>query len=261
MDIDKKALRPLIDTDILRYRCGFAADAQIKKEALEAEPDASPERLAEMLMEIDYEAIALQNVKTVMRHVLEIFNPDYQAFISGKENFRKELATIKKYKGNRDTLHKPKYYDSIGDYLIQRWHAKVSVGQEADDDMGIAQCSAPENTTVIVTTDKDLLMIPGWNYNWVKDVLSYVDENSADLMLFYQMLVGDAADNIPGIKGVGDKTAQKLMEEHYGDLNSVRAAVQHYYAKQYGDGWEAAYYEVGNLLWMRREEGQECPIL
>jgi len=214
-----------------------------------------------MVAGLDYEAIALQNVKTVMQHVVDKFNPDYSAFISGKDNFRKELATILPYKGNRKDLHKPKYYAQIGDYLINRWHAVVANGQEADDALGIAQCTAPPASTVIVTTDKDLQQIPGWNYNWVKDVLVYLDTDEADMMLFYQMLVGDTSDNIPGINQIGDKRAKKVINDCDGHIDLVRECVQEYYRKQYGEDWERAYHEVGNLLWMRREENQECPLL
>lgn len=259
---NEKLLIPLFDLDILRYRCGFAADAQLKKDAKAAEPDASPERIEEMLAETDYQAIALHNVKTVLEAVNEKFDGSKAMyFIDGKGNFRHELATLKPYKGNRDKTHKPKYFTEIKDYLINQWGAREILDIETDDALGITQCAAPSGTTVIVTTDKDLQMIPGYNYNWVKDELIFVEQDQADLMLFWQMMVGDTSDNIPGIDRVGEKTATKIIESLDGNLDKVRNHVVGLYQKQYGDMWAAAYEEVGNLLWMQREPNQRCPLL
>ena len=58
-------------------------------------------------------------------------------YISGKDNFREKVATILPYKGNRDPLHKPKYYKEIREYLKDAYGAQVVDGQEADDEIGI----------------------------------------------------------------------------------------------------------------------------
>lgn len=252
-------LIPLIDCDVLQYRCGFAADGQMKREAQAAEPDADEARIAEMLASVDYTGIALHNVKEVMEHITSRFSDNYRAFIYGGGNFREDIATLKVYKGNRDKLHKPKYYKEIKDYLVDRWKAEVVVGQESDDALGIAQCSAPPGTTVICSNDKDMDQIPGYHYNWIKEELYFVSPEEADLMLFWQMLVGDSSDNIPGIDRIGAKTATKLLSE-CSSPEQAQKLVQDLYMKQYGFPEAHAYYEeVANLLWIRREENQRCP--
>lgn len=259
--MNHKSLIPLLDCDLIQYRCGFAADAQIKKEAKEAEPWADDARIHEMLQERDYQAIALHNVRTVIDVLLERFQGKPRFFLNGETNFRDRLATIKVYKGNRVDSHKPKYYSEIKEYLINHWKAEVSQDQESDDALGIAQCSEhPQWSTVICSMDKDMDQIPGYHYNWVQDRFYSVDPDEADRMLFWQMLVGDTVDNIPGINKIGKARANKILEE-YRNLDHLRKAVQQHYMKQYGATWEGAYYEIGNLLYIRRQHGESCPLL
>lgn len=260
MGTDTVSLQPLIDLDIILYRCGFAADSQMKKEALEAEPDATPERVAEMLKEVDYFWIARYNANTVMTNLTEKFTEPYHAYIQGEGNFREQLASLKPYKGNRDPNHKPKYYKELGQFLIDEWKAEIVTGQESDDAIGIYQCNAGPMSTVICSIDKDMDQIPGYHFNWVKDSLYTVEEDQADKMLFWQMLVGDTVDNIPGITGIGPKRASKIIDDCH-SLAALQHAVREQYAKQYGPTWESAYYEVGNLLYIRRQIGESCPLL
>lgn len=253
-------LLPLIDCDVLCYRCGFAADGQMKREAQAAEPGAGDDRIAEMLESVDYQYIAFQNVKTVMDAVVAKFNGNYKAFIQGKGNFREELATLQEYKGSRKGKPKPKYFNEIRQYLINVWKAEVVDGQESDDALGIYQCSQPYGTTVIVSNDKDMDMIPGWHYNWVKEELYEVRPDEADMMLFWQVLQGDSTDDIPGIRGVGPATATKLLAPCK-DAMEAQRVVTDAYTKEYGDNAQARLHEVANLLWIRREENQACPLI
>ena len=233
------------------YRCGFAADSQAKKEFGE-----------DKYLERDYLNWALGNTKTIMEELLEQAFPDhtyYKLYLTGSGNFRENLATIKKYKGNRDPNHRPKYYTEIKEYLVQRWGAEVIHGKEADDALAEEQWKNKDKSTVIVSIDKDLDMIPGFHYNWVKGVFYYVTIDEANLAFFRQMLVGDTTDNIPGITGVGPKTTAKLLPDGT-DKHEAQRIVQSLYKKQYGDNWEGPYTEVANLLWMRREENQVCPF-
>lgn len=205
---------------------------------------------------------ALANVKTVIEEILHQAFPEhsrYKLYLTGKGNFREQVATIKGYKANRDPSHKPKYYSEIKDYMIRQWNAEVIEGQEADDALGIEQWKHKDKSTVIVTVDKDLDMIPGYHFNWVKNHFYYVTIDEGNLAFFRQMLLGDTTDNIPGIKGVGPKTTAKLLPDGT-DITTAQDTVRKLYEKQYGVDWHGPYTEVANLLWMRREEGQQCPF-
>ena len=256
---DVKELTPLIDGDILVYRCGFAADGQVKRDLKEQYSDDTELKAA--MDGLDYEAFALGNVKTTMREITSRFDNEYRLFLTGVGNYREQVATILPYKGNRDPDYKPKYYKQIKAYLRNVWNAEVVDGREADDALGCVQWAAKDRSTIIVSIDKDLDQIPGHHYNWVKDQFYDVSLTMANLMLFRQMLTGDRTDNIPGINQIGDVRAEKILAMHSYELDRVRDTVRNMYRDQYGDGWEQAYMEVGTLLWIQRVEGKECPFL
>lgn len=257
----EKDLKPLIDGDVLRYRCGFAADSQIRKDLLQKNPGISDEELERLVSEMDYKAVALQNVKTVLTYVTERFNPEYRLYVHDGGNFRDQLATIKKYKGNREDARRPKYYADIKTYMVDQWDAILVRNQESDDAIGIEQFDNPDKYTVIVSIDKDMLGIPGWHYNWVRDELKYQTLNNANLFFFRQMLEGDRTDNIPGINNIGPKRADAILAACEYNVDRVREAVKEQYQKQYGENWHNAYWEVGQLLYIRRKPGEECPLL
>lgn len=212
----------------------------------------------------DYEYIALGNVKKALESWSTGFGDEHRLYVHLGGNFREQLATIKPYKGNRDPNHKPKYAKEIVQYLINKWNAFGVEDIETDDAIAIDQFSHVDRSTVIVSVDKDLLNgVPGWSYNPQKNVLKYTTLDEANKFLFWQMLVGDSSDNIPGIKGIGPKKADGLLLKDQ-DLDYHRKVVQEQYKKQYGDDWEKAYNEVGNLLYILRDLSHlktGCPYL
>lgn len=257
-----KHLVPLVDGDILLYRCGFAADSQIKNQFKERYPEDGQDAMKAYVDSSEYLAFALGNTKSVMDELCSRFNGErVETYLTGSGNFREQVATLLPYKGNRDPLNKPKYYKEIKEYLLDRWQANLIHGREADDALGCRQWSAKDKSTIICSIDKDLDMIPGHHYNFVKNEYYYVRKPWADTRIFHQMLVGDRTDNIPGITKIGDKRAMDLYESVGGDLERFRQIVRDKYRDQYGPEWERAYAEVGSLLWIQREEGKECPFL
>ena len=104
-------------------------------------------------------------------------------------------------------------------------------GYEADDILGTfaKRAEAEGVDTLIVTGDRDSfqLITPHTTIYYTKDN-SEIDEAALmeryglipDRMRDLKALMGDASDNIPGIAGVGEKTARKLLET-YGDLEGV----------------------------------------
>ena len=258
-----KDLRPLVDLDILKYRCGFAADAEIKRKIKEENPGISDPDLWDAMQEIDYAHMVYGNVNTTMEAILERFNPEYRAYVHTGGNYREDVATLREYKGNRDPWHKPKYSKEFVDYVVNKWQALTVEGIESDDAIGIDQCKEGDNSTVIVSIDKDMDMIPGWHFNWVKNNLYFVTQQDADRFFFWQMLVGDTTDNIPGINKIGPKRASALLDPLDSRI-AISQAVQDKYREQYGDTWDEAFREVGRLLWILRdprEKASGCPFL
>lgn len=240
------SLVPLIDGDILTYRLGFAADAGAKKD--------SPEGWESL----DYLEWALHLVDNQMQAIIDMFNGDGKLwlYLSGKNNFRFDIATIKPYKGNRDPSKKPKYYDQLRDYMVQEWGAVMTDGIEADDALGTHQFSKKDKSTVICTIDKDLNMIPGFHFNFVKG--EFYDVKMADANMFFlrQLLTGDSTDNIPGIRGVAEKTSRKLIPDGTTEDQAIQI-VGKAYRECYKESAPEALEEIARLLWIRRHEGED----
>src|SRR5690606_3860386 len=106
---------------------------------------------------------------------------------------------------------------------------------EADDLIGTlaARAQAKRKPVTIVTSDKDLAQLITandrlWDYSndrvldrdGVFEAFGVWPEQVADLLA----LAGDAVDNIPGVRGIGRKTASALLA-HFGDLDALYSRV------------------------------------
>jgi len=183
---------------------------------------------------------------------------DMKVHLSGHTNFRKEIATVKPYKGNRKS-ERPFYYQKIRDYLEDKYDALMSVNEEADDTLAIAQYIDPDNT-VICSVDKDLWMVPGEKFNFKKGEKSIVSKYEGMRKMQYQMLVGDSVDNIQGVSKIGPKKAEKLLAENT-DIDKAWRSISEAYKKAYGKDHRKIMTEMGQLLWMRSYEGETQRII
>jgi len=217
----------LIDGDILVYRVGFSVD------------DPAEEKFA------------ISRMGNFVENLIRLKGIDsYEGYLTGKTNYRSEIATEQPYKGNRKDARKPVHYDTLRDYLISNWGFIVIEGQEADDAMGIKAYELPEDSSCIMTIDKDLDMIRGWHYNFVKRDLYYVTEREAIKNFYLQLLTGDRVDNIPGLKGIGPVKANKILENCTTEKSLFKAVSEKY------DHDLDKITERGRLLWIRRKENQ-----
>ncbi len=77
---------------------------------------------------------------------------------------------------------------------------------------------------------------------------------------FEQWLTGDSADNIPGIKGVGEKTARKLLNAEFGTTDATPLEYYDFVRKQYHKKSPSVtdkfFHTIGDLLWMQRHPGE-----
>lgn len=202
---------------------------------------------------------ALATIKEHIAHILGLF-PDRQwakLFISGKNNFRDKIATLKVYKGNRDPSMRPKYYDELRKYVIDHHGAIVVDGMEAEDACGIEQWKHKDKSTVIISVDKDLDMIPGFRYNpHPKHMdLKYIPLADANYNFWKQVLTGDPTDNIQGIPKIGPKTAEKILAKSDKSWVDMASIVKDEYIRYYGNDGPRNMHEVASLVYILREEG------
>lgn len=228
-------MKALVDGDILTYRIGFTT-------------------------EDEEDWVARSRLRDTIAGILQLADcEDYQVYITStdKSNFRYTLYP--EYKANR-TQPKPKYYDYLRGLLKTEYSAVETFGCEADDLMGMHQ----EEDTCILTIDKDLNMIPGWHYNWVKDDKYEVSRSESWYNFYTQLLIGDkGTDNIPGCPGIGAVKAAKLLHTDL-DEDALYEIVAETYKEQYEkkglDNWEGDMERNASLLWILRNE-PEFPIV
>ncbi len=160
------------------------------------------------------------------------------AFDAGKETFRKEQ--LESYKANR----KPTPEELVQQFPIARDFLRAlnifqfeEIGFEGDDIAGtVAKMAEKEGYTInIYTSDRDFLQLVDDKITvhiirkGLSDVVAMTPEVVKETYGFepiqiidYKGLRGDASDNLPGIKGIGEKTAVKLIQE-YGSFDNIIA--------------------------------------
>ena len=175
--------------------------------------------------------------------VLELLNKETPthiaiAFDTKAPTFRSEIFS--EYKANRERQPEDiQVAIPIIKQLIK--YLKIEIlekdGYEADDVIGTVstKLSNEDNTTVfMMTPDKDFAQLVsdnvflykpafmgrGVDILGVNDVLQKFNISRVDQVIDFLGLQGDSVDNIPGIRGVGPKTAQKLLFE-YGSVEGI----------------------------------------
>jgi DNA polymerase-1 len=218
-------MKALVDADILVYRFGFASEGDPAEFALA--------RLSEFLDNL----------------YIELSVDEVWGYLTGTNNFRNEIAVTAPYKGNRIT-EKPYHFQLLREYMERAWGFEVIDGMEADDAIGIEAYRNEPEETIIVSIDKDLNMIRGNHFNFVKDEKYYVTEEEAIRNFYLQILTGDKVDNIIGLQGIGPVKSKKLLKDCSTELEMYEAVLKAY------DGDEARVLENARLLWILREEKQ-----
>ncbi|MBM7701243.1 DNA polymerase I [Metabacillus iocasae] len=153
------------------------------------------------------------------------------AFDAGKTTFRHE--TFKEYKGGRQKTPPelseqfPFIRELLDAYNIKRYEL---ANYEADDIIGTLSAQAEQEglDVKVISGDKDLLQLVSDRVTvditrkGITEVDSYtpafIDEKygiTPEQIVDMKGLMGDSSDNIPGVPGVGEKTALKLLKEHH----------------------------------------------
>jgi DNA polymerase-1 len=107
-----------------------------------------------------------------------------------------------------------------------------------------------QSNFVIASVDKDLDQIAGWHYNFVKKIGYNITPEEGMYRFYKQILTGDSADNIIGIRGVGPVTADKLLSEATDEMEMYAICLEQY------EGNEERVIENARLLWLRRYEDE-----
>ena len=173
----------LLDSDIYAYRAAAACENEDELQAI---------RSVDSLI-----------INTLMCGVDKCGYVDsWKLFLTGKGNFRNDIAITAPYKGNRADKVKPKHLAALRKHLMHKKEAY------------------------------------------------YITEAEGLLRLYMQILTGDTADNIIGLRGIGNVKAKKMLEDAADETEMFQRCVESY------DGNEDRVVENAHLLFLRRHEGQ-----
>src|SRR5881396_1157899 len=187
---------------------------------------------------------AAWGVTNFLLRLLERRRPDYLAWVHDVgESFRHQ--TYPQYKATREklTAELQQEFDRSVERIEQLLEAfRVPLigveGYEADDVIGTLAHAARGLQVVIVSGDKDFYQLIGPGIALLNPGRGgpaaveehWVDQTNAserlgvppERVVDYLALVGDSSDNVPGVKGVGEKTALELLNT-FGDLDAILA--------------------------------------
>lgn len=130
------------------------------------------------------------------------------AFTKGA-SFRSKL--YEPYKAPRQGTRKPLCFGRVRDRIESEFPCYSYPGLEADDVLGIWATNGNLDNCIVVSEDKDLKTIPCKLYR--QNELTQITEEEADYNFMFQTLTGDVTDGYPGCKGIGAKTAEKILGE------------------------------------------------
>lgn len=273
---------PLGDADIIAHECAFAG--QYYDEEKE-EVQILPFRLVQ------------EKIEKRVRDIMDALDTHLEPimFLTGKGNFREEIAKRKGYKANRADVDKPYHLENARVYIRSRFNTATSVGCEADDLLCISQTGYNQLyregksgiESVICTRDKDLRQCEGWHYGWEMGNQPEYPLTSVDALgtltaeytegvtkagnpsrrfkklsgtgkkwLYAQVLTGDPTDNIPGLKGYGGAKAFTLLDPCESEGELIRVVVDAF-QDVYGDAWHDELYEQARLVYMICERNED----
>lgn len=185
---------------------------------------------------------AVYGFARMLKKLIDTFDTRFIALVWDSKGKTTRHELFEDYKATRqaaptDIFDQKKYIVEFADLIGLRQIAQPGI--EADDIMySIAQEQmAQSDSVVFVTSDKDMgqaLSEKIFMYDTFKDVLFNKDTFaqkmgfSVDRLPLYFSLLGDASDNIPGVKGIGKKGATDLaqqfatLEELYDNITSIK---------------------------------------
>ncbi len=183
---------------------------------------------------------AVYGFTNILLKVLADLSPDklIVAFDERGHNFRKDIYPD--YKANRHGMPDDLAAQMpILHELLSAMHVQIveAPGVEADDIIGTISHSF-DGDSYIVSGDRDMLQLVSDKTTVLLTIKGVTEVEAVDLdtlkshynltpsqVIEYKALRGDTSDNIPGVKGVGEKTAMILLDK-YGDIDTLFAHVE-----------------------------------
>lgn len=190
--------KAIIDGDMLVYRVGFATEVETQ---WDEDLFTLHTSFSEMKKEV-YNFIDKIKNKVGLDEVHIVFSPSY--------NFRYEL--MPDYKKNRKGKRKPLGMKQLKEWMHTEFDCVTAQNMEADDLIGILCTFNKDN--IAVSGDKDFATLPITWYNFITDETVSILPKEAKYNHYVQTLAGDVTDGYAGVKGIGIKTAKRILDKN-----------------------------------------------
>lgn len=198
----------LLDGDLIAYRASASCEPTKAKPYLEP-PEVALWRVHDMIARI----CASTNTSEI------------EGYLGGSDNYRYNIYP--EYKANRKDKAKPTYLEDCRELLLTQYGASIVNGMETDDMLGIRQTQL-DGSSRICSLDKDLLMVPGYHYNWVTGVSLLVSPLDGLRCFYKQLILGDKSDNIPGFDGALRGSCPKFVAAKQAPIDSMTEEIDMY---------------------------------
>lgn len=134
----------------------------------------------------------------------------YYGFYGVHSSMNYRLLINPLYKAHRKKKDPPQFLQEARDYMTETYGFIPVQGCETDDILNIVRL---EKGIMDCTADKDNLQTVGLHYDMRNKMMVSTSEEEAIKHLYWDMIVGQPADNISGIRKLGEKAAEKFF--HY----------------------------------------------
>ena len=204
-------MKAVIDGDMLAYKIGFSCEVETE---WTNDIWTLHTNLAEMKREVH---VFLDKIQA------KLGVDDFHIVFSPRTNFRYRL--MPSYKAGRKGKRKPMGLKPLKRWVLEQFDGELAQDMEADDLIGIICTRDPEDT-IAVSGDKDFATLPITWFNHMKDITLRTTPEQAKYNHLVQTLAGDPVDGYAGVKGVGVKTAKKILDKGEPTWDTVVAAYE-----------------------------------
>jgi 5'-3' exonuclease len=218
------------------------------------------------LMEQSWESFNLR-----LNNLLDtVYAEDYLMAVGGEGNYRKQMYPEYKLQPGRKKEEGQAniFVPAVRELAVMTGMAVDAHGREADDLIRIwaNEAEAAGDPYIVCSIDKDLRCIAGNHYICRVPPTKYqiakgfnvkppefltVSKEDAVKNYYEQLLKGDLGDNIPGVPGMGPKTATKIIEKCLSETEMQEAVVS-YYLASYKDDWYNMFLSNAKMIHIQR---------
>jgi 5'-3' exonuclease len=194
---------------------------------------------------------------SIINKIEEVYELDkVLTFAGARGNFRKQIS--KTYKANRKESDRPPILKELQNYVFESYNAIRGEGVETDDIVATYWKQLTNefgrDEVLIVSIDKDYKQLPCliYDYHYKKQCFYDISEADAKRNFYFQMITGDAGDNVNYCKGYGEAYCKKAFKDCLSDYSYLKVTFT-LFKKIYKNKAREKFLECYQLLKLKTE--------